>query len=699
MVTISPALRAILMGKGAPSWIEPLLPADPQARRDLRAWFIRILVAMNLILGFYYMQWRYLDSINWQYWPVALALLVGETYSYIDAWLFGLTVSRLKQRGEPPPPPEGATVDIFITCYNEPVQLVRDTVQAAMRITWPHKTYVLDDGSSVEMRAMAHEEGAAYIVRSADWQGRQRHAKAGNLNNALFQTDGEFMLILDADQLPIPETLHRTLGYFRDEKVAFVQTPQLFHNVPPEDPFGTQAPLFYGPIQQGKDGWNAAFFCGSNAVLRREALMQMGIRRYAFELEARVRRALATAETLLIRAERDVLPEEREHTGAALRELRHAVRDGRKELKDGSPIQDVTWRFQRRAQDVARLFVVGDLARIRAELADIPGFDGDAMTGSFAKALEDSETLDQLVGRVSSPLAAIEAVRNLLLAVDVDREDEAQPVMPMSTISVTEDMATAMRLHSMGWKSVYHHEVLVIGLAPEDLRSVLQQRLRWAQGTIQVMLRENPLVQSGMSVGQRLMYLATMWSYLSGFFALVYLGAPILYLIFGILPVKAFSEDFFWHLIPFLVVNQLLFSFVGWGLPTWRGQQYSLALFPLWIKAVWTAVMNVYFGRKLGFVVTPKTRQKSAVHLNLIQWQLVAMAALIISACFGLARLAIGATDDGLPIVINLLWICYDLLMLSACLDAVVFKPEESEDVTAGGPEVEKRGRIMAGAS
>src|SRR4029453_1466607 len=106
-------------------------------------------------------------------------------------------------------------------------------------------------------------------------------------------------LILDADQIPSPEILHRTLGYFSDPKVAFVQTPQWFYNVPPGDPFGSQAPLFYGPIQQGKDGWNAAFFCGSNAVLRREALMQIGIARYTWELERKVKRALSTADRML----------------------------------------------------------------------------------------------------------------------------------------------------------------------------------------------------------------------------------------------------------------------------------------------------------------------------------------------------------------------------------------------------------------
>src|SRR5438552_13104736 len=102
------------------------------------------------------------------------------------------------------------------------------------------------------MEAMARDEGADYIVRSADWKGRQRHAKAGNLNNALAQTTGELLLILDADQVPAPTILDRVLGYFRDPRVAFVQTPQWFWNVPPGDPFGSQAPLFYGPIQPAK---------------------------------------------------------------------------------------------------------------------------------------------------------------------------------------------------------------------------------------------------------------------------------------------------------------------------------------------------------------------------------------------------------------------------------------------------------------
>jgi len=660
---------------------------------------LRLLIGANLLLGFYYLSWRYRASINWTAWPIALSLLVAETYSYLNACLFGLTIWRRRHRGDPPPPKREATVDVFIPCYNEPLDLVRDTALAARDILWPHSTYILDDGNSPAMRQMAGEIGVGYIVRTEDWEAKHRHAKAGNINNALLQTQGEFILILDADQIPSPEILDRTLGYFRDPTVAFVQTPQWFYNVPPGDPFGSQAALFYGPIQQGKDGWNAAFFCGSNAVLRREALMQLGVRYYVRELEHRLHRVLRTADRLLGAAERQSSPSDSVGMRPAIRELREAVQGARTALHSGASIQEVTWEFQRRAEAASRAMVSEDLARIRAELQDIHGFD-PASSDDLLAISDDDEALSALTSRATSPLLAIGVVRTLILTLDVDREDEAQPVMPLARISITEDMATAMRLHASGWQSVYHHEVLARGLAPEDLGSSLQQRLRWAQGTMQVMLRENPLLMRGLSLGQRLMYFATMWSYLSGFAIVVYLAAPMLYLLFNISPVRAYSVEFFGHLVPYLMANQLMFAAVGWGLPTWRGQQYSMALFPLWIRAVISAVGNVYFGRQLGFAVTPKTRQ-SGVYLRLVLPQLLVILLLNVAVVWGLLRLALGYTDEGVPILVNAFWICYDLAALGIVLRAATYRPVEegSQPSVAGSPPTtaEVHGRVGAG--
>ena len=684
MGTEDALLEPVRLDNGPTRWLDSFLPRDAALRERIRLTVLRLLIAANLLLGFNYIAWRFAGSVNWAAWPIALALLVAETYSYMDAWFFGLAIWRMKRRTDAGPPLPDATVDVFITCYNEPVELVRRTARAARAMRYPHRTYILDDGTSPAMRRMAEEEGVEYIVRSEDWAGRNRHAKAGNISNALLQTDGEFILFLDADQVPFMHAIDRVLGYFRDPLVALVQTPQVFYNVPKGDPFNSQAELFYGPIQRGKDGWNAAFFCGSNAMIRREALMQIGVRRYVLDLERRVGNALRAADRMLRDAARrhasaEAAPgagggERPAHIADALNALRAVVSGARRALDLGLPIQEVTWRFQQYAQQIAELLVREDLARIRAELGDVPGIDAADIEGSLLDVMGDEGALNDLAaltGRQTSPLAAIEAVRALLLAVDVDRHDEAQPVIPMSTISVTEDMATAMRLHAGGWKSAYHHELLVVGLAPEDLRTALQQRLRWAQGTMQVMLRENPLFVKGLSLGQRLMYFATGWTYLSGFFAVVYLAAPILYLFFGVLPVTALSTEFFWHLVPYLVVNQVMFLVAGWGRKTWRGQQYSLALFPLWIDAVISACQNVWFGKKLGFVVTPKTRPGGgATYFRLVRVQLVTMALLAAAALWGLARVGLGLADEVVPILINVGWIAYDLLMLCAVVTA-----------------------------
>jgi cellulose synthase (UDP-forming) len=680
------------------SWI---LPLNGDGSFSWKLLAIRLLVVLNLALGFRYISWRWTSSINWALWPFALSLVLAETYSYLDSWLFGLTSWRLRKRPPPPAADPAATVDVFITCYNEPVELVRETARAARDMLFPHNTYVLDDGNNAAMRRMTVEEGVGYIVRTDDWTGKSRHAKAGNLNNALFQTSGEFLLVLDADQIPSPEMLDRVLGYFRDPRVGFVQTPQWFYNVPNGDPLGSQAPLFYGPIQQGKDGWNAAFFCGSNAILRREALMQIGIRNYVGEMERQIERALYAADRILRVSIRQLGPDEARLRGA-LQELERIVADSRRQLKAGAPLQEITYQFQRRVEAISQGIIAEDLAAIRTDLSEIPGLE-ELLDLAESPDLSTDSPLRDLAHRSASPLAAIEAVRELLMMLDLDRGAEAIPVQPLSTISVTEDMATAMRLHAMGWRSVYHDEILVRGLAPEDLGSALQQRLRWAQGTIQVMLRENPLFVRGLSLGQRFMYFATMWSYLSGIFALVYLIAPMLYLFFGWIPVTTYSWDFFKHLFPFLLVNQLLFAFIGWKRPTWRGQQYSLALFPLWIKAVTSAIGSVYFGKKLGFVVTPKTRQR-AVSLQVVRIQVIFMAALSAAIVFGLGKLALGVTGESLPILVNVGWAIYDLVLLSVLLDAVVHAPAEAEETAnatapANAPTAAlSHGRIASGA-
>lgn len=182
---------------------------------------------------------------------------------------------------EPPQQPvlEGRTVDVFVPTYNEDPQLLRATLEACLRMEYPHKTYVCDDGKRPAVKALAEELGVHYMIRPDN-----RHAKAGNLNHAFEKTNGEFIIILDADHVPEPHFIPRLLGYFRDDKLGFVQTPHAFYNF---DSFQArldqknrryweEGHLFYEVIQPGRNRWGCPIFAGSAAMFRRQALKEVG---------------------------------------------------------------------------------------------------------------------------------------------------------------------------------------------------------------------------------------------------------------------------------------------------------------------------------------------------------------------------------------------------------------------------------------
>jgi cellulose synthase (UDP-forming) len=629
---------------------------------------LRIWILLTVILGVNYVVWRWLASINWANWWISVPLVLAETYSIVDLSLFSMTVWRSRQRGEPPDAPEGLSADVFITTYNEPIELVVTTATAAAAIRYPHHTWILDDGAREGLRVAAAKLGVGYVTRGAEWDGKPRHAKAGNLNNALLRTTGEFILVLDADMVPEPEILDRTLGYFTDEKVSLVQTPQYFKNVPRSDPLGNQAPLFYGPIQEGKDGWGASFFCGSNAVLRREALMELGIMGYVNATEEAVITGLRKARGIVRRALR---AETQDRPATVLSQTLTAINTALAAIGNGEPIGEATYLLRSRIDDLARDAVTEDLSSITADLASM---------GLAADEIDLEQMVTDLADAGVSPVRAMEAVQTTLAAVDVGRSDEAQALLPMATISVTEDMATSMRLHANGWKSVYHNEILAEGLAPEGLTTALAQRLRWAQGTVQVLLKENPLLIRELSWPQRLMYFSTMWNYLSGFITLVYLVAPFLFLTLGVLPVTAYAGPFFWRFLPFMVANQLLFVIASRGLPTWRGQQYTLALFPLWIKACLSASANVFGGRPLDFAVTPKSGTRdSRLPLRKIRWQILAALAMVVAMVIGIIRVVV-LQSELIGTLVNLGWVGFDLISLSVLIGAVRYRGSQIDE-------------------
>ena len=240
-------------------------------------WPRRLLVVGFVVVSVWYLAWR-VGTLNPQA-PIFSALVYGaELFGFGTALLHIFMCWRLTERIAPPPP-IGLSVDVFVPTYNESVELVRKTLLAARAMDYPHKTWLLDDGRRPEMEALARQLGCGYLARADN-----EHAKAGNLNHALAHSSGEFVVVFDADHAPRRDFLVKTLGYFDDEDVAFVQTPQDFYNLDSYQhrwrgkgrTVWTEQSLFFRVIQRGKDYWNAAFFCGSCAVVRRSALDEIG---------------------------------------------------------------------------------------------------------------------------------------------------------------------------------------------------------------------------------------------------------------------------------------------------------------------------------------------------------------------------------------------------------------------------------------
>jgi cellulose synthase (UDP-forming) len=231
----------------------------------------------------------------------ALVLYIAEMYCVLMLFLSLFVVSNPLRSRKPPQidHKDLPTVDVFVPSYNEGADLLAMTLAAARAMSYPADKltiWLLDDGGTdekcnsinqnaahearerrAELQALCAALGVRYLTRA-----RNLHAKAGNLNNGLENSTGDLVVVFDADHAPARTFLEETVGYFSTDKNLFlVQTPHFFINPDPlERNLGTfqtmpsENEMFYGVIQRGLDKWNAAFFCGSAAVLRREALQE-----------------------------------------------------------------------------------------------------------------------------------------------------------------------------------------------------------------------------------------------------------------------------------------------------------------------------------------------------------------------------------------------------------------------------------------
>lgn len=483
------------------------------------------MIVLSISASSRYIYWRFTDTIGFTHWmdaALGYGLVLAELYAFAVLLIGYFQTAWPLQRRPVPMPADVSTwpsVDIFIPSYNEPLEVVRQTVFSAMSQDWPADrlhVYVLDDGRRTEFREFCEELGVGYLIRD-----NNHHAKAGNINAALQVTHSEYIAIFDCDHIPTRSFLQVCMGwFFKDTNLVMLQTPHVFFS---PDPFErnldtfhrmpNEGELFYGIVQDGNDLWNASFFCGSCAIIRRKELLEVG--------------------------------------GIAVE-------------------------------------------------------------------------------------------------------------------TVTEDAHTALKLSRLGYNTAYLEVPQAAGLATESLSGHVGQRIRWARGMAQIARTDNPLFGKGLHFGQRLCYLNAMLHFFYGLPRLVFLTAPLAYLLFGAHVFQASALMITAYALPHLahasVTNSRIqgrFRYSFWN------EVYESVLAWYIMRPVLVAAINPKLGK---FNVTAKggVIEKAYFDWTIARPYVVLLVINLIGMAVGFWKLLSSDGDETTTLVINMVWTVYNIILLGA---------------------------------
>ena len=515
-----------------------------QPSGDTSEYLHLFMVWLSLITTFRYLYYRTSYTLNlttgWVDAVCSILLYVAELYAILTLALAFFQTLRLKERKSVDltaiPQERWFNVDIYIPTYSEDVEIVRKTAIGALAIDYPagkKKVYILDDGRAEKykarrekLRQMCEELGCTMLTRE-----NNDHAKAGNINTAMRRTGGDLILILDCDHIPVRHFLKDTVGFFYNPKVSLVQTPHWFYNPDPFErnlqtggkiPVGNE--LFYKVLQKGNDFWNAAFFCGSAAVVRKSHLLEIG--------------------------------------GIAVE-------------------------------------------------------------------------------------------------------------------TVTEDCHTSLRLHSLGYESVYYDKIMVAGLAPENFSAYVGQQIRWARGMAQILRIENPLFNPRLklSIPQRICYFSATSHFFFGFPRLMYAVAPAIFLVFNINPIRGLGLETLAYALPHIFISTYA-NYIT----------YKHVRFSFW-NEIYEFAMSFHAGLvTLLALINPKlgsfnvTDKGISVTKRTFDWDsargLVIVGALVAAAIAAVPLRLYFQKEDTEAILVNLAWSLFNLILIFSSLLVAFEQPQ-----------------------
>ena len=289
--------RALLRGKKDLTYYDIVPPGKGKIVRRTLA---RIWLTLSIWCTLIYLGWRIVYSIPVQYGPVAVAgnlvLLAVELLGFAESLILFRNLFDFHDHPLPEIPADAwPDVDVFIATYNEPVDLLRRTINGCLHMKYPDPSrvhiWICDDNRRPQMRALAAEMGVGYFDRPDN-----TGAKAGNLNHAMSLTSAPYVVTLDADMIPRSDFLLKTIPYFvdvelrgqdkpEDERLhlGLLQTPQCFydpdvfqHALYSEKRAPNEQDFFYRTIEPARTATNSVIYGGSNTVLSRRALEEIG---------------------------------------------------------------------------------------------------------------------------------------------------------------------------------------------------------------------------------------------------------------------------------------------------------------------------------------------------------------------------------------------------------------------------------------
>jgi cellulose synthase (UDP-forming) len=242
----------------------------------------------------------------------------------------------------------------------------------------------------------------------------------------------------------------------------------------------------------------------------------------------------------------------------------------------------------------------------------------------------------------------------------------------LSGETITEDAETAITLHSKGLNSAYVATPMLCGFAPETMGAFIQQRVRWAQGMVQILLFKCPLFIRGLSLAQRLCYFNSCFFWFFPFSRIVYLLAPIAFLVFGL---KIFATDrqtFAAYVIPYLItvftVSNYLYGKVRWA---FLSELYEMLQSLYTIPAIFSTILHP---RSPTFKVTPKGETLDRDFISPLATPFYTITLINFGVVlFGIWRLLHAPTvDDAYPVAIALFWALVNCVLLVAALGALL---------------------------